>query len=89
MTEIPQTVVRIAEGGRIVIPAHMRKALGVEPGDEVMLKVENDGIRVTSRKLALARLRKMVADAVPRGESLVDELLQERRKESRAEDAEA
>jgi AbrB family looped-hinge helix DNA binding protein len=86
MTEIPQTVVRIAEGGRIVIPAHLRQALGVAPGDEVVLKVDDDGIRLISRKLALARLRKMVAEVVPPGESLVDELLSERRKEARGED---
>ena len=76
---------RVAEGGRIVIPAAARKALGIEPGDEVVLQLEDDGLRILSRKQALRNLQDMVAKVVPPGVSLVDEFIRERREEARAE----
>ena len=62
----------------------MRKALGIKPGDEVVLTHEDDGLRIVSRKQALRNLQEMVASAVPPRVSLVDELLRERREESGA-----
>jgi len=38
----------IGAGGRIVIPAGYRKALGVRPGDEVLLLLEEDEIRIVN-----------------------------------------
>ncbi len=78
-----QTIIRtkVTQGGRIVIPAEIRKQLGIEIGEDVNLRVENDTLHVLSRKSALRRIQKAVREAVPEGVSLVDELIAERRKE--------
>ncbi len=78
-----QTIIRtkVTQGGRIVIPAEIRKQLGIEIGEDVNLRVENDTLHVLSRKSALRRIQKAVREVVPEGVSLVDELIAERRKE--------
>lgn len=66
-------------GGRIVIPAACRNALGIKPGDDVVLQLEDQEIRLYTRKQALRRLQDRVAKVVPRNVSLADELLRERK----------
>lgn len=83
MAEIPKTVVRVAEGGRIVIPAAARKALGIEPGDEVFVSLEDDSLRIRSRKQALRRIQDLLAKRGRPGVSLSEELIRERREEAR------
>ena len=74
---------RVAAGGRIVIPAAYRKALGIKPGDDVVLQLESEEIRLYSRKQALRRLQDRVAKAIQRNVSFADELLRERKEEAR------
>ena len=69
---------RVAAGGRIVIPAAYRKALGIKAGDDVILRLEDQEIRLYSRKQALRRLQDRVAKVVSQNVSLADELLRER-----------
>jgi AbrB family looped-hinge helix DNA binding protein len=69
---------RMTPGGRIVIPAAYRKALGIKAGDDVILRLEDQEIRLYSRKQALRRLQDRVAEVVPQNVSLADELLRER-----------
>lgn len=73
---------KVAEGGRIVIPAAYRKALGIKTGDEVLLKLDGDSLRIYSRAQAVRLAQKIVRKYVPEGVSLVDELLLERRQEA-------
>ncbi|MGH9657268.1 MAG: AbrB/MazE/SpoVT family DNA-binding domain-containing protein [Bryobacteraceae bacterium] len=75
----------VAAGGRGVIPAAWRKALGIKTGDEVMVEMEGREIRLYSRLEALRRVQERVAGVVPRGVSLVEELIRERRKEAARE----
>ena len=42
------TRIRLGEGGRIVIPAAHRKALGVEPGDRMTISFVDGGLRITT-----------------------------------------
>ncbi len=74
---------RVGEGGRIVIPAEMRKALGLETGDKVVLTLEDDGFRIVSRKQALRRVQDRIARRARPGVSVSQELIHERRKEAR------
>jgi len=69
----------VAEGGRIVIPAAYRRALGIRPGDEVVLRLDKGEVRLSTRALARRRAREYVRSLVPKGVSLVDELIRERR----------
>lgn len=70
---------RIVSGGRLQIPADVRKELGLADGDDVCLEVIDGELRVRSLKAALARVRAMVREHVPDGVSLVDELMSDRR----------
>jgi AbrB family looped-hinge helix DNA binding protein len=51
---------RLSASGRLVIPAAVRKALGLEPGDELILRVEDGELRLSTRRHALARARRMI-----------------------------
>ncbi|MCX6089979.1 MAG: AbrB/MazE/SpoVT family DNA-binding domain-containing protein [Candidatus Atribacteria bacterium] len=72
----------IGEGGRLVIPAAYRKALGLKPGDEVLLMLEDGEIRMMSTRQAIARAQALLRCYIPEGRSLSQELIQERREEA-------
>ncbi len=73
---------KIAEGGRLVIPAEHRRALGLEIGDEVILRVEGGELRILTRTEAIKRAQEKVRRHVKGSRSLVDELSAERRAEA-------
>ena len=73
---------KIAQGGRILIPAEMRRQLDMEIGENVNLEVENGSLKVTSSRAALSRLQRRLKKFVPEGVSLVDELIVERRRDA-------
>ena len=73
---------KIAQGGRILIPAEMRRQLDMEIGENVNLEVENGSLKVTSSRAALSRLQRRLKKLVPEGVSLVDELIVERRRDA-------
>lgn len=79
------TRIRLGEGGRIVIPAAHRKALGVEPGDRMTISFVDGGLRITTWKQALARLQEEFRRAIPPGVSLSEELIADRRREAARE----
>ncbi|MDO8717083.1 MAG: AbrB/MazE/SpoVT family DNA-binding domain-containing protein [Dehalococcoidales bacterium] len=72
----------IREGGRLVIPAIYRKALGLKPGDEVLLTLEDGEIRVVSTRQAVARAQTLVRKYVSKDRNLSEELIRERREEA-------
>jgi AbrB family looped-hinge helix DNA binding protein len=80
-----KTRTRVNQNGRIVIPAAFRKRLGIRVGDEVVLRVEDDELRVSTLKHNLERTQRMVDKHAKRGASLVDELIAERRESARNE----
>jgi len=83
MTVNTETRQRVNENGRVVIPASFRKALGINIGDEVVLRMEDDELRITTLKRRVERAQRLVRKHVKRGTSLVDELLAERREAAR------
>ncbi len=76
---------RVTQGGRIVIPAEMRKQLGIEIGENVNLELESDSLKVTTSQAALRRIQASLKKLVPEGVSLVDELIADRRREAENE----
>ena len=76
---------RINENGRVVIPAAFRKELGIKAGDEVILRVDDGELRISTLKSRLERARRQVRKYVKPGVSLVDELIAERREEAKRE----
>ena len=77
--------IRVNENGRMVIPAAYRKALGIKPGDEVILRMEDDELRITTMQRRIERAQKRVRKYVKPGVSLVDELIAERREAAKRE----
>ncbi len=73
---------KLVSGGRLQIPAEIRKQLGLQDGDGVTLKVVDGELRVLSIQEAIRRAQKMIRQYVPEGVSLVDELIAERRAEA-------
>lgn len=80
-----ETRMRINENGRVVIPASYRKALGIKPGDEVILRIEDDELRITTMNRRLERARRRIRKYVKPGVSLADELIAERREAAKRE----
>lgn len=79
-----ELAVKIGAGGRLVIPGEFRAALGIGPGDTVILLMEPDGLRVLTPEQAVRRAQALVARHVGRDRSLSEELLAERREEVNA-----
>jgi bifunctional DNA-binding transcriptional regulator/antitoxin component of YhaV-PrlF toxin-antitoxin module len=70
---------RVVSGGRLQIPADVRKELGLVDGDDVRLEIVDGELRVRSLKSALARVRAIARSHVPAGISLSEELVADRR----------
>jgi AbrB family looped-hinge helix DNA binding protein len=77
-----QVRTRLAEGGRIVIPAEYRQALGLRTGDEVILRLEDGTLRILTPKQAIEHAQELLRPYLPQGRSLSDELITERRSEA-------
>jgi len=73
---------RLTEGGRIVLPAEYRRALGLRTGDEVILRLEDGEIRILTPRQAIRKAQDLVRRTIPEGRSLADELIAERRAEA-------
>lgn len=69
-----------------MIPAGLRKELGIERGDVLIVRIEDGRLVLQKRRDVLGRVRKRFGK-VPREVSLVDELISERRKEAFRETA--
>lgn len=80
--------VKVGPKGRVVVPAPFRRQLGIEEGTELMARIEGDGIVLEPPSAAIRRLQALVREKVPEGRSLVDELIAERREETRREEEE-
>ena len=76
---------RVNENGRVVIPATFRKRLGIRIGDEVVLQLEDDELRIITLKRNIERAQRLVRKHVKPGTSLVDELIAERLEAARNE----
>jgi AbrB family looped-hinge helix DNA binding protein len=77
--------VTLNENGRIVIPAAMRKALKVKPGDELLLHLEDGDLYVTTHTQRIRKAQELVRRYVPENVSLADELIAERREAAKRE----
>lgn len=82
METAQQTNVRFDAQGRALIPKHLRDAIGVANGDEVIAWLEDGRLVLESRATLLARLQARYDDVEG---SLSEELIAERREEAACE----
>ncbi len=78
--------VKIIEGGKLVIPAAMRRALGIARGDTVVVELLSEGeLRVRPLASAIKEAQAIVRKSVRRDRSLADELMRERKQDASRE----
>lgn len=76
---------KLVSGGRLQVPADIRRALGLNDGDAVTMEVVDGELRVRAYRETLARIRERMKPYVVPGVSIVDELIAERRAEAERE----
>jgi AbrB family looped-hinge helix DNA binding protein len=79
-----ETVI-LGESGRIVLPAAIRKELGLRAGDRLTVTHDGGAIRILSRKMALESIRAGILKHRGSLNGLLDEFLAERREEAARE----
>jgi antitoxin PrlF len=71
--------------GRIVIPVECRRAAGLKPGDDLLIEAVGEGeLRLRTRAQALKEAQ-AIARYLPKGRDLVQEFINDRRKEAARE----
>ena len=83
---LPEHVVNVGPQGRIVIPAKIRRELGLGEGSRLAVRVEGSRLILEPREEVLRRARGRYA-GVGRTKRLSDELVRDRRMEARRESA--
>jgi AbrB family looped-hinge helix DNA binding protein len=68
----------LASNGRVVIPASMRAALGLQDGAKMVARLVDGAIVLEPIDAAVRRAQALVRRYVPEGSGLVDELIAER-----------
>lgn len=76
---------RVDASGRIVIPAESRLRKQVKEGDLLVVEEDDSGIRLKTLDDAVREAQAYFAKVIPKGVSLVDELIKERRDEAARE----
>ena len=73
---------KIGPGGRVVIPARFRKRIGVDVGDEVVLVLDGESVRLLTPRQAVKQAQAIVRRYIPAADRLADELIEDRRREA-------
>lgn len=81
---------KLIKGGKIVIPAELRRELGFNEGDRLVFEREGNSLVIKSDAQVLREVQEAFRPFRPAdGSSVVDLLIQERRQESMREDQES
>ena len=77
--------VKLDHAGRILVPSKFRKQLGWTKGSELVVSVDEDSMRLQSRKQAVRRAQDYFPMLGPKEQLWSEELIQDRRKEAARE----
>jgi AbrB family transcriptional regulator, stage V sporulation protein T len=75
--------------GRVVLPAELRKELGIKDGDNVIFSRTEHGIEIQTMSEVVRQVQEYCSSFITPGVSLVDELIEERRQEALREEEES
>lgn len=70
---------KLVSGGRLQLPAEMRRALSLKDGDTVLLEVKGGELHVRPLRDAVLRIQTRLREYVSPDASLSDELIADRR----------
>jgi AbrB family looped-hinge helix DNA binding protein len=76
---------KINQNGRIVIPVSIRKEMNIDPGDDLLMEVEDGVLRIESYRARIRRIQEEFKQFAMPGIRASDELIAERRAEARRE----
>jgi antitoxin PrlF len=77
---------KLVSGGRLQVPADIRRALGLSDGDPVTLRIVDGALQVRPLRDAIARVQARMREHLPPGgPSRVDEFIADRRAEAAKE----
>ena len=76
---------RLGEKGRIVIPAEMREALGMDAGGVLDLRIIDGELRISTIRSRIRRVQERASRYVKPGTLVSDELSAERREAAKHE----
>jgi bifunctional DNA-binding transcriptional regulator/antitoxin component of YhaV-PrlF toxin-antitoxin module len=68
--------------GRLVLPASALAMIGLRPGGAAVARLQDGELVLSRAEAAMQRARALVRSVVPRGISLADELLADRRRDA-------
>ena len=77
--------VRIDQAGRVVVPAPIRKALGIKTRQMLHISLDDGFIRLQTVEAGLERIRAIARRRGKSSESVVDDFIAERRAEAAKE----
>lgn len=70
---------KLVSGGRLQVPADIRRALGLADGDPVLMRIVDGELHVRPVHNALSRVQARLRTHIPADASLSDELIADRR----------
>lgn len=84
---LEQYTIRAGERGRLVLPVALRKRIGLQEGDQLVVTIEGDNsLRLVSLSQQIKKAQGLFKD-IASGISLADELIEERRLEANQQQA--
>ena len=76
---------KMSEGGRVVIPAEIRRAMAIKDGDTVLWELRDGVALLTTRDQQLRRVQAMIKGVGNPDDCWSDELIADRRAEAARE----
>lgn len=73
---------KVIAGGRIALPAEVRRKLDLHRGDTVLFEVHDDEVRIRSARAALRKIQRRLQEFAPDEGLVSEELVAERRAEA-------
>lgn len=77
---------KIISGGRVQLPADVRRQLALSEGDTVLIEVVDGEVHLRPLSAAIRRIQDLMRPYIIEGQSIVDELIADRRREAAADD---
>lgn len=79
--------VPMQESGRVILPTELRRTLGLQKGDRVLIEADGENVVLTTARIRRRRAQALVARHIKPEDGVVDAYLKEKRDEAERESA--